>query len=657
VISDEAHHIFSPGEGGDTTPRRWMDFLTNPEFGFVYHLGLTGTPYIRNRDNDYFHDVIYRYGLKQAMEDGVTKTIDYVLKRERERIVGEESGYDETYQNHQRNREKYDGILKPLTIVVTATIFECIQEWFKLVKYIATKERVAPEVAAKKVIWVTSGLPANKEEKEEVQANLPEAERIRKENLQSLKTVDDPENPAEWILSVAMLTEGWDVKNVFQIVPHSNKAFDSKLLIAQVLGRGLRIPNSVMPPVRVIVNNHTRWTEEIANLYKEVIEVENRITWGYDSCRARYAFPLFNLEYTEKQYAVESKKKSASEPTISVLHPQERVQNQAVTFSFGGVVRYDIAVADNVEIEDAARQIKLFLKDKDPELAEKWPLGKIEKYITKALANRGYDTSFVSKENLAIIKQGFGPMFRGLGREVPRIQLEAEKLEPVMMVGMPRQSFSEGSIKGDGYLFYDSKFLASLSAEERGIIGKYIEGRKSIGPGSVPLPEIQFLVDHLFPVLEDNFKTPLNAVYVSYKPERDFANGIFNHAELFDAFIKSPDKGFYSIPYSFKPTEQGLTHVKHGSFNPDFFLRIADSKNILAVEIKSDEDTAQENKAKYRDAKEHFEELNKRLGAGGEKWRYHFYFLSPENYASFFQAIRDKKYDGWKSELMQLLEG
>jgi type III restriction enzyme len=58
--------------------------------------------------------------------------------------------------------------------------------------------------------------------------------------LLSLNTVDDPVNPVEWIVSVSMLTEGWDVKNVFQIYPHEKRAFNSKLLIAQVLGRGPR---------------------------------------------------------------------------------------------------------------------------------------------------------------------------------------------------------------------------------------------------------------------------------------------------------------------------------------------------------------------------------------------------------------------------------
>ena len=65
-----------------------------------------------------------------------------------------------------------------------------------------------------------------------------------KANLPKLKTVDDPQTSVQWIVSVSMLTEGWDVKNVFQIVPWEDRAFNSKLLIAQVLGRGLRIPQA-----------------------------------------------------------------------------------------------------------------------------------------------------------------------------------------------------------------------------------------------------------------------------------------------------------------------------------------------------------------------------------------------------------------------------
>ena len=76
VISDEAHHIYSEA---DSSVKKWFDFLTHMDYGFRYLLGLSGTPYI---GDEYFHDVIYRYSIKQAMEDGVVKKIDYKVEEE-----------------------------------------------------------------------------------------------------------------------------------------------------------------------------------------------------------------------------------------------------------------------------------------------------------------------------------------------------------------------------------------------------------------------------------------------------------------------------------------------------------------------------------------------------------------------------------------------
>ncbi len=73
-----------------------------------------------------------------------------------------------------------------------------------------------------------------------------------------------------------MLTEGWDVKNVFQIIPHEKRAFASKLLIAQVLGRGLRVPPGTSNP-QVWVFNHVAWAGEIKGLVDEVLEQERRL--------------------------------------------------------------------------------------------------------------------------------------------------------------------------------------------------------------------------------------------------------------------------------------------------------------------------------------------------------------------------------------------
>jgi type III restriction enzyme len=98
-------------------------------------------------------------------------------------------------------------------------------------KFISEKKEITIEEAATKAIWVTSGIPGK--DTKDGKAIAPilakdkdsrAAETIRKENLKQLKLVDDKENPVEWIVSVSMLTEGWDVKNVFQVV-RTNKSF------------------------------------------------------------------------------------------------------------------------------------------------------------------------------------------------------------------------------------------------------------------------------------------------------------------------------------------------------------------------------------------------------------------------------------------------
>src|SRR3990170_359906 len=154
-----------------------------------------------------------------------------------------DKGFQDSYKLHENNWKVYGRILKPLTIVVTEKIANCIKVWKELVDFIVEKKGIPFDEAKRKVIWVTSGVPGkDTRDGREIRKIIEHPEKIRKENLQLLKEVDDADNPVEWIVSVSMLTEGWDVKNVFQVVPHEQRAFNSKLLISQVLGRGLRMP-------------------------------------------------------------------------------------------------------------------------------------------------------------------------------------------------------------------------------------------------------------------------------------------------------------------------------------------------------------------------------------------------------------------------------
>ncbi len=60
------------------------------------------------------------------------------------------------------------------------------------------------------------------------------------EMVQRLLAVESPDEPTEIVIHVNMLKEGWDVTNLYTIVPL--RAANARTLIEQSIGRGLRLP-------------------------------------------------------------------------------------------------------------------------------------------------------------------------------------------------------------------------------------------------------------------------------------------------------------------------------------------------------------------------------------------------------------------------------
>jgi type III restriction enzyme len=650
VLNDEAHHLFSPDDSDEASMKKWLQFLISPEYGFRYLIHVTGTPYV---GNDYFPDVIYRFGLKQAIEEKVIKKPDYIVED-----TYKKHDWEKSYAVHQQNIKEYGAKLRPITIVVTQEIARCVEVWKELVDYLVKKEKMARADVEKKVVWVTSGIPTAKAAKARIEAvysprdSKDSPEKRRKENLTALKTVDEPSSPVEWIVSVSMLTEGWDVKNVFQIVPHDSRAFGSKLLIAQVLGRGLRVPACLDTQPLVKVTNHEAWSEQIANLLKEVLEVENTLSWGYDSRREEYLFPLHNLDYELVELTTETKKEKATDIKL-VLRPQSRKSTEYATFSETGKLAVEITHHDTVEIDDAVSMLRLFIRDKDEKVAEKWPKSRIKSLIETALKTGGYGADFLSRENLTLVQQAFGPLFRPTDREHPRFGQAAKELITVDYSEAMRQSFSESRVKESGAVYHVNGDAKPFNKDESHLWEQYSKWVKiaEIDESSLH-DDAQMIIKRLHKVDPAKFKTPANVLYASHKPERQFSDLLFENCALIEAFIKPPDRGCYSFPYSYKPAKTGKTHTVNEFFNPDFFLRLKDSHDVLVVEIKQDGDDSNRNKAKQRDGKAHFERLNAALKVAKEPWEYHFYFLSPEDYQGFFDQVRSGKYKGWSSGLM-----
>lgn len=616
VINDETHHVYN--QAGKSF-KKWKEFLMDEEFGFKCIVGLSGTCYI---GDDYFTDVIFRYSLRKAIEEGFVKTIDY---------VGEDSSntqdekFQKIYDNHSENRTAKYRLVKPLTILITKDIRACNKLTDDLIEFIAETENISVEDASKKVLEVTSS-PKHKE------------------NVSKLSDVDRKDSPIEWITSVSMLTEGWDVKNVFQIVPHEERAFDSKLLIAQVLGRGLRIPEVYLGQKPVVtVFNHDRWSGRIKHLVDEVLEIEKRAYSSPVKEKSNYNFSIHNIDYAKLTETEEYKQEKEYEFTkgfITLIRqaPALERETEYVRATTGEarrkktLVKYKMFSADEIaeQLHNRFKSIDMETTDTDnpTNYADKYNLDWLKRLIYNSLDRIGEKTNQVSDDNRQRIYQAFGVIHRSAAKAV-RYRMSPKALYDKDTNERNKNSVGYASIKrGESSIFYDDLTL-KLSDEDSMNFLKELES-----DDSRPVLALE-KIDNTF-----NFKTPLNLVISDHKPERIFIKRLIaaENAKIVDAWLKSTDQDFYPIEYSWKKGE----HPKRGRFNPDFFIKIEGT--ILVVEIKSDEeirDPSVENKAKFKAAKTHFSILNDQQ----ERLNYYFNFLTPEDYDYFFDHLRNSNFN------------
>ena len=106
----------------------------------------------------------------------------------------------------------------------------------------------------------------------------------REAMLEALDNVEAPDSPIRIIVSVGMLKEGWDVKNVYVIV--SLRSSVSEILTEQTLGRGLRLPfraytgNELLDTLEVVA--HERYSDLLKKsgaINEKFIDLRTHIEW------------------------------------------------------------------------------------------------------------------------------------------------------------------------------------------------------------------------------------------------------------------------------------------------------------------------------------------------------------------------------------------
>jgi type III restriction enzyme len=220
-------------------------------------LELTATPFVEAKPRPVrFRNVVYDYPLARAIEDGFVKEPAVVTRRDFDPAgmtaeAIERLKLDDGIRLHESVRvelETYarqtaNRIVKPFVLVIARDIPHAaeLEELIKSAGFFEGRY-------AAKVIRVDSG------EREGAESD---------EVVARLLKIEDAAEPTEIVIHVSMLKEGWDVTNLYTIVPL--RTADARTLVEQSIGRGLRLPygrlTGVIAVDRLNIVAHDRFQE------------------------------------------------------------------------------------------------------------------------------------------------------------------------------------------------------------------------------------------------------------------------------------------------------------------------------------------------------------------------------------------------------------
>ncbi len=235
VINDEAHHIHNEKLAWFKSIEDIHNRLKQKDKSLALQIDLTATP--KKNDGSIFVQTVSDYPLVEAIRQRIVKNPVVPDEASCGKLKENQSSlFSERYQDYinlgiEEWRKTYKRLeptgKKSILFIMTDDTKNCDE----VAEYIETN------FADLRGAVLTIHTNKSGEISETVTGkNKEELDRLRKQ----ANDIDSPENPYKVIVSVLMLKEGWDVKNVTTIVGLRPYAADSKILPEQTLGRGLR---------------------------------------------------------------------------------------------------------------------------------------------------------------------------------------------------------------------------------------------------------------------------------------------------------------------------------------------------------------------------------------------------------------------------------
>jgi type III restriction enzyme len=266
IIMDEAHHYRASAASKAVN-----------ELKPILGIELTATPQVEiNGKNVPFRNIIYHYPLSEALNDGFVKQ-PWVAGREN----FDSSKYDEEalekikledgvriHENTKIHLQNFsvdrgEVPIKPFMLIIAQNVAHA-----NTIEKVLKNDDFFNGSYKNKIRVVNSSIKAEEEER----------------MIKDLLEVESFDNPTEIVIHVNMLKEGWDVKNLYTIVPL--RAANSKTLIEQSLGRGLRLPfdkrTGIVEIDRLTIVSHDRFKEIVDEAKKPGSLIRAGILIGKD---------------------------------------------------------------------------------------------------------------------------------------------------------------------------------------------------------------------------------------------------------------------------------------------------------------------------------------------------------------------------------------
>lgn len=270
VLNDEAHHIHDSSLAWFKSIEDISNKLKlKTGKGISLQADYSATP--KHNNGAIFVQTISDYPLVEAIKQNVVKSPVLPDEASRQKIEEKDSkDFVERYRDYmhlgylewEQQYQELKADKTPILFIMTMSTKEADEA--------ATFLQTTYPIMKNAVLTIHTNNSGEIKESASSKKDKDALEALRK----AADEIDKPESPYKAVVSVLMLREGWDVRNVTTIVGLRPFGADSKILPEQTIGRGLRKMYSLDTPEKLVIVGTPAFLEFVESLKTEGVEFQ-----------------------------------------------------------------------------------------------------------------------------------------------------------------------------------------------------------------------------------------------------------------------------------------------------------------------------------------------------------------------------------------------